>query len=215
MNSPVNARRPGRPAGSTPAEIVAVAREVFLRSGYTRTTMDVIAKRARVSKASLYQAFPSKDDLYRAVVADWTGQGVAGMRPHVEALLATPDVVEALRRLVGVIQAAVLSSDVLAMRSLITSTAERHPDIAIDYASSSWDNNITTLADTFAELDRRGVLSVPDPETAAQQLTWLAVGKALNLQQLTAGARTMSTEDLDAIAEAAVETFTRAYRATG
>jgi TetR/AcrR family transcriptional repressor of mexJK operon len=212
MGSPATSRRPGRPAGSTPDEILAVAREVLLDAGYAGTTMEAIAKRAGVSKASLYQAFPSKDDLYRAVVTDWTGRGSAGMRPHVDALLAAINFPEALRELVGTIQAAILSPDVLAMRTLVTTTAERHPDTAIEYASRSWDRNIAMLAEAFAELHRRGVLVASDPEVAAQQLTWLAVGTALNVQQLTAGARTVSPEALGVIADAAVETFARAYR---
>jgi TetR/AcrR family transcriptional repressor of mexJK operon len=206
-------RRPGRPPGATTEQLLAVARAEFLRHGFERTTMDAIVRRAGVSKASLYQAFPSKDDLYRAVVTDWADQGVVAMRPHVAELLDADEIDTALRRLVRMLQAAVLSPEVIAMRSLVTRTADRHPDIGVLYASHSWARNIAELAGGLAELGRRGVLAVPDADMAAEQLTWLAVGSALNLQQLTAGSQGIPDERLATIADAAVTTFMRAHRA--
>jgi AcrR family transcriptional regulator len=50
------------------AQLLAAALEVFTSSGYHAASMDEIADRASVSKPVLYQHFPSKLDLYLAVL---------------------------------------------------------------------------------------------------------------------------------------------------
>lgn len=48
--------------------IVEVARDVFSRYGYKKTTMDDIAVGARKGKSSIYYYFKSKEEIYEAVV---------------------------------------------------------------------------------------------------------------------------------------------------
>ena len=50
------------------AQLLGAALEVFTASGYHAASMDEIAERASVSKPVLYQHFPSKLDLYLAVL---------------------------------------------------------------------------------------------------------------------------------------------------
>lgn len=184
---------------------------MFLASGFAGTTMDAVARSAGVSKASLYQSFPSKDDLYRTVVVDWVDRGTDAMQPHVDALLAAMDLRAALLDLAQTMQAGILSTDVLAMRSLVAAEAGRHPDIAIRYAASSWGRNTAMLAEALAELDARSILTTSAPTTAAQQFTWLCVGQALNQYELTAGAKPVERAELIRTAKAAVDTFLRAH----
>src|SRR5688572_20990021 len=49
-------------------EIIRVASESFQELGYERTSMLTIAERLRGSKQTLYNYFPSKEDLLRAVL---------------------------------------------------------------------------------------------------------------------------------------------------
>lgn len=49
-------------------QVLDAARAVFVESGYYAAGMDVIAERAGVSKPVLYQHFPSKLDLYLALL---------------------------------------------------------------------------------------------------------------------------------------------------
>ena len=49
-------------------EIIRVAAETFQELGYERTSMLTIAERMRGSKQTLYNYFPSKEDLLRAVL---------------------------------------------------------------------------------------------------------------------------------------------------
>jgi len=50
------------------SQLLAAALEVFTTSGYHAAAMDEIADRAKVSKPVLYQHFPSKLELYLAVL---------------------------------------------------------------------------------------------------------------------------------------------------
>jgi AcrR family transcriptional regulator len=50
------------------AQLLVAALEVFTTAGYHSAAMDEIADRAKVSKPVLYQHFPSKLDLYLAVL---------------------------------------------------------------------------------------------------------------------------------------------------
>ena len=50
------------------AQVLRIAQELFAIDGYHHVSMDDIAARAEVSKPVLYRHFPSKLDLYLAVV---------------------------------------------------------------------------------------------------------------------------------------------------
>jgi AcrR family transcriptional regulator len=50
------------------------------RQGFVRVSMDEIAERARVTKRTLYQHFPSKDDLLSATLAHSSELAVARLR---------------------------------------------------------------------------------------------------------------------------------------
>jgi|ERR1700733_9292810 len=47
-------------------EIISAALNVFGRYGYQRTSMELIAQAAGISRPALYQHFSSKDDIFRA-----------------------------------------------------------------------------------------------------------------------------------------------------
>jgi len=69
-------------------QLLTAALEVFVASGYHAAAMDDIAERAGVSKPVLYQHFPSKLDLYLALLDRSTDDLVAAVR---DALAATSD----------------------------------------------------------------------------------------------------------------------------
>src|SRR5262245_65438665 len=122
-------RQRGRPPGSGGAELLAIAREQFLSHGFRGTTMDAIAARARISKQTLYAAYPSKDTLYAAVVRDWVNHGHDALAPHTQALLDGRSGEDGLRRLAGILQAAILSAPVLPMRAPVAPAAGTFPAI--------------------------------------------------------------------------------------
>ena len=82
------ARSPRLPRSARRTQLLGAAQEVFVRSGYHAAAMDEIADRAGVSKPVLYQHFPSKLELYLALLDQHTGALVDAVR---RALASTHD----------------------------------------------------------------------------------------------------------------------------
>ncbi|GAA1154867.1 TetR/AcrR family transcriptional regulator [Microbacterium oxydans] len=173
-------RTPGRPAGLTGDALLDTARDVFLEFGYAGASMDEVARRARISKASLYREHDSKSALYAAVVRHWALAGRDAMRPALEALKANPDIRAGLVTLGETMRAGMLSAPVMAMRRLVVAEAPAHPEVARDYLAQSWDTNIRNLAEAMTELSDTHGLVVDDAEALASEFTWLVVGAPLN-----------------------------------
>ena len=69
-----------RRAEDRPREICAAALEVFAEKGFAAAKLDEIAKRAGVSKGTLYLYFQDKAELFRAVIRDTVAPRVAAVR---------------------------------------------------------------------------------------------------------------------------------------
>ena len=50
-------------------KIIDAATQVFLRYGYRRVTMGDLAQAAHMSRPALYVVFPSKEEIFTAVMA--------------------------------------------------------------------------------------------------------------------------------------------------
>ena len=74
-----------RRAEERPGEICAAALAVFAEKGFAAAKLDEIARRAGVSKGTLYLYFKDKEELFRAVVRDTVAPNIAPIRAMVEA----------------------------------------------------------------------------------------------------------------------------------
>lgn len=84
--------------------ILRASRQLFSAKGYEETTMDDVAERSEVSKATLYNYFPGKDSLLMGIAEAELEQ----IREMIEGELAEePSALERLRR---VLEASVLDS---------------------------------------------------------------------------------------------------------
>jgi AcrR family transcriptional regulator len=82
----VDARRGARlPRSQRRQQLLAAAQEVFVANGYHAAAMDEIAERAGVSKPVLYQHFPSKLELYLAVLDTHVAALVRSIRAALDA----------------------------------------------------------------------------------------------------------------------------------
>ena len=89
--SPANGSRSDKsrlPRDERRALLLSAALEVFTAAGYHSAAMDEIADRANVSKPVLYQHFPSKLDLYLAVLDTHIDSLVFAIQ---RAIQSTPD----------------------------------------------------------------------------------------------------------------------------
>jgi AcrR family transcriptional regulator len=76
-------------------QLLGAAQEVFVAQGYHAAAMDDIAERAGVSKPVLYQHFPSKFDLYLALLDRSADDLVARVRGALESTTDNKQRVEA------------------------------------------------------------------------------------------------------------------------
>lgn len=63
-------RRWERRKDSRPQELLAAALDLFVERGFASTRLEDVAKRAGVSKGTLYLYFTNKEELFKAVVRD-------------------------------------------------------------------------------------------------------------------------------------------------
>lgn len=69
MAKPRNARTPNTVRrAATKQAVLASARSLFVENGYTRTTVDDIARHAGISKGGIYFHFPDKADIVRELL---------------------------------------------------------------------------------------------------------------------------------------------------
>src|SRR5690349_20469114 len=80
-------RRWQRRSEERPSEICAAALEVFAEKGFAAARLEEIAKRAGVSKATLYLYFKDKAGLFEAVVRDTIAPNIT----TITAAVATAD----------------------------------------------------------------------------------------------------------------------------
>lgn len=80
MNTPlpadVPAARRERRKQARPGELLAAALDLFVEKGFAATRSEEVAQRAGVSKGTLFLYFPTKEDLFKAVVRENMAQTI-------------------------------------------------------------------------------------------------------------------------------------------
>jgi AcrR family transcriptional regulator len=114
-----------------PTELIEAALACFAERGFAATRLDDIAAKAGVSKGTVYLYFPSKEELFKAVIRET----VLPNLERAETLLAAADLpsAEYLRRLVEFMTGRMASSPIGIIPKLIITEAGNFPDIARFY----------------------------------------------------------------------------------
>jgi AcrR family transcriptional regulator len=114
-----------------PAEIVAAALESFAERGFAATRLDDIASRAGVTRGTLYLYFPSKEELFKAVVR----QSIVPVIAHVEEMIAAHGgpTIDLLTKLILSFPETLLASQASAIPKLVIAEARNFPELAQFY----------------------------------------------------------------------------------
>ena len=132
-----------------PAEIVEAALACFNERGFAATRLEEVAARAGVTKGTIYLYYPSKEDLFKAVVRS----ELAPNLEHLETLLAEPIAATVLlQRLVMTLEA-VVASRLSVIPKLVFAEAGNFPELARFYL----DTIIHPGRDLLATILRRGI----------------------------------------------------------
>ncbi|MEV0649105.1 TetR/AcrR family transcriptional regulator [Phytomonospora sp. NPDC050363] len=193
------------------ASIVEAAVGEFLREGYAAASVDKIARRAGVSKPTIYQHFGNKERLFLAVTAGVLTEAYEGLEPLDRSI---PDEPGALRSALTAYLAAwsrrVLCEDILALRRLVIGEVGRFPQLGRLWFKITREMMDAPLIETVTELGARGVLDAPDPERAVRQLIGMTLG-GLQLVLTFLPEEKAEDRDIDGTVAAGVEVFLSHY----
>jgi TetR/AcrR family transcriptional regulator, mexJK operon transcriptional repressor len=193
--------------------ILAAATEVFLQHGYVGASMDEVAARAAVSKQTVYKQFEDKEHLYAEVVLGNNAQlGDDLARLYADTLDQATDVREAFRDLARRFLHSLVQPDVLRLRRLVLAEADRFPSVSGAWFLSGFERSLELLGQSMSRLVERGMLrELPDPKLAAYHFAGLVMYKPMNQVMFAGSAALPSAEELEDIADRAVDVFLAAY----
>lgn len=195
------------------AAILVAARDLFVRQGVDRVSMDAVAARAEVSKRTVYDYFGDKRRLFLAILSAASESMLATSRRALDEHLPTdaqittvPQLERALTAFAIDLGTSIVGSDdyaaafaLVAQQRLQTSTTE--DDLVTDTASQD-------LADRIAHFTAAGLLDVDNSRLAADHFTALTILLAYERQPIPATAD--SAKVRQTMAEGA-HAFIRAY----
>lgn len=206
------AARPRRGLREKRQAITDGALRVFGREGYTRASIGEIAKEADVSTRTIYNHFTDKDELFRTVIAESAARVRDTHLAVVERYLGN---VTDLHRDLSAFARALVGSrgdfpDHFAVVRQIQAEVLHLPEEVLDAWQDAGPRPVQrALAERLAALGDAGLLDVPDPVQAASHLMLLA-GSEVGSRSFS-GARPLDPAEQDALVDAGVAVFIRAY----
>ena len=187
--------------------ILDAAAEVFQETGFERTTMAAICERLGYSKATLYNYFASKEELFSAVVFEATE---AEFQATLEALDATvTDMTEALQKFGRGLLTLLYSPQVQAVRRLVVAEAGRSDLGKKCYELGPVRNEAATAVFLQQAMDA-GQLRQADARIAALHLRGLLEAEWLD-RFLFRVLPPITAQDIHATVARAVAAFMAAY----
>jgi TetR/AcrR family transcriptional regulator, mexJK operon transcriptional repressor len=196
--------------GGKAPQILAAARQVFTERGYGAASMDAIARAAGVSKATLYAYFTGKEALFAAIIGGECGRFGPTLCGDGDGDGDEPrDVRADLLRIGGTFAELLLSPSTLAIYRVVIAEAPRFPELGRIFYESGPNAALTRLANYLQGATERGLIAVPEPRLAAEQLVGMIRG-ASHLRQLL-NVRSKADPDPTRLVEGAVDVFLRAY----
>jgi AcrR family transcriptional regulator len=141
-------------AEATWREVVAAARELFGEAGYAGTTVKQIARRARVSPATVYAQCGGKQGLLRALMDAWTAGPLVG--EIIEACAAAEGATAKVRVLAdGYVTLYDASSDII---RIVTDASSSVP-VAAEFLTTANDRHLAALVQIVGQIRETGQLA--------------------------------------------------------
>ena len=186
------------------AKILSAATGLFLSAGYGETSIDAIVEKSGGSKATLYSYFPTKADLFRAVVDSIVTTQEGPELASIDNIRDT--LVTFAEHRLGI----VFSSNHRALMRLIISERERFPDIARMYYEQGPLHSHKVLRDYFEVLIGRGLIDIRSADEASEFFRGMLMHQRY-IEQLYLDASPLSSEEIGVRARHVVDRFLEAY----
>lgn len=137
-----------------PSEIIEAALEVFSQRGFAATRLDDVAAKAGVSKGTLYLYFPSKEELFKAVVRQTILANVETAERQVAGSDAPTG--QLLTMLLGGMMGALANGRANAIPRLVIAEAHNFPDLARFYADEVINRGLGLMTGVIQRGIKRG-----------------------------------------------------------
>lgn len=193
-----------RPESRKRDMIICAGAETFMEQGFEAASMDEVARRAGVSKATIYSHFESKHALFGAIV---NGRCQAMIPMIAAAVLGDQPPAEALRSTGRSFLDLILSPGPLSLYRTVLAEAPRFPELGRNFYDAGPNLVAQALADYLARQHALGVLDVPTPRLSAEQFFGMVLGHAHLRMLLGINGTPPGADERDRIVERAVQTF--------
>lgn len=208
MNASSKHIRQGRPKDSAKREdIVLAATQLFLKKGYELTSMEAVAKKAGVSKLTIYSHFKDKKELFKAIIE--TRCDKVGMPVDLQEYIQLP-VESALMSISRGALDKILRPESIRLIRIIHAEALHGPDIPNIFYEIGPGRVVLAFTELLQKYHQQGKLHVTDPAYASGQFFSLLKGEMLQ-QILFLHAPLPSDEKVDAHIKRTVSLFLSIY----
>lgn len=187
---------------------VDAASAAFSAYGYAGTTMSSIAAKVGGSKTTLWSYFPSKKDLFAAVVDDLLAN--CGEALVADLPLDQP-VAEVLHEFAHVLMTTLIATPLLSLHRLVVGEAERFPQLAETFYDRCLRRGKARLAEWMCAKMARGDLRSGDPMRAVEHFVGLCQSGVYGRAFLGL-AKERDLSSLEADIDAAIDSFGRAWQ---
>lgn len=208
MSEPATEPRWRRLPEERPKQILDAALAVFAERGLASARLEDIAKRAGLSKGTIYLYFPNKEELFREVVRTTV---IASIEQAEVRLATIDDPRQALLVWMEGYWAWLRSPAFPTMHRLVNSELHSFPDVAAFFAKEVIERNHRLICEMLERGMKRNEFRQMDPLVAARMLSALFVMHALWYHQRTSLKSIGSIPD-DVILEQIREFFLHAMR---
>lgn len=153
-------------------QILGAARRLFLERGFERTSMEAIRGEAGVSKPTLYNHYPGKEELFAdvlgGIVDDIAGDWLPAVEVGEAPLNSRRELREALMELARGAVAGLMRPEYLALVRVVVAETPRFPRLGEIFRSAGPERGLTAVSTLLKNARERGVVEVVDPDVAAR-----------------------------------------------
>ncbi|WP_153914379.1 TetR/AcrR family transcriptional regulator [Shewanella sp. TC10] len=155
------------------AQILTASIELFCVQGFPNTSMDLVAKKAGVSKQTVYSHFGSKDELFvaaiesKCVVHQLTGN----------LLDDATNAEQTIRMFAQQFGELIVSDEVLAVFKTCLAHAETHPELSKLYYEAGPKHVLGLFSDYLEKVNQQGEFYFANPHDSSVRLCLMLFGE--------------------------------------
>lgn len=200
-----------RTAQSTSDAIILAARKLFLKRGYEGVNLDAIAKKASVSRQTLYNNFGSKEAIFRAMLNDHWARVRAGQDDEQTAAADPAQTEEMLRRFAQRMMTFIEGAEQVDFTRLVIAESRRTPWIGKEFYEVGKGPLLHSFADRLKAYTDAGGLRCEDPLLAAHQFFGIILECVFWPYVMAIGTATSELVTVEVAIDEAVKMFLARY----